>query len=331
LLERRRIPWSTLFVSLAVVAPWLVFSHLYFGSIFPHTLGAKTGLTPFADYLRRFLLRALDYPWRPLAAGASWQGWLRAVSAVMWVSGALFLLVRARWLLAVVAYGAVVLLAYARIGPLWNETWHLNFPLLACNLLLVVGAGGWIESLSEKRWTLAPRAAAVVCGCAAIAMWGLQTARFSEAFHDRIWWGPRHERYVAVSEWVNEHVKRERSLMANEFGTLGYFTRRKMIDPVGLINPTNDYPRRRSVENLTALVEEYQPDLVLVDTGVIGLLLARATGYEIIRFFDWQVYASTLLARGPEVLRRPGEYPAFLRAVPRDIARRPQTIAYDAP
>jgi hypothetical protein len=126
------------------------------------------------------------------------------------------------------------------IGPLWNEAWHHNLPLLACNLAFVLGLGGWLDLLADTRWTVAVRA--------------------------------------AISEWVNENVTADATLMANEFGTLGYITHRHMIDTVGLINWTNDYPERRARDQLAALVKHYRPGLVLVDTGLLALHLERETG-----------------------------------------------------
>ncbi len=331
LVVRRRVPWGTLVVALAVVAPWLVFSHLYFGSIFPHTLSAKSGLTPFAEYLRRFTVRALGYPWRALRDAQQIAVPMLWVSAVLWLSGAVFILARARQLLPLLLYAVGLLIAYASIGPLWNEAWHLNLPLLACNVAFVLGLVGWVDALATHRWTIGLRVALAGAGAVMVVLWGMETYRFSEAYPSLVWWGLRHERYVSVSEWVNENVKADATFMANEFGTLGYLTHRHMVDTVGLINWTNDYPKRRSRDQHTALVRHYEPGLVLVDTGVQGLLLERDTGYRIVRHFDWDVYGSTLLARDAEVLVHPERFDAYRAAVPRDLARRPGGIGYQPP
>jgi hypothetical protein len=197
--------------------------------------------------------------------------------------------------------------------------------------LFVLGWAGWGDRLAARRETFALRAGLALAGIVLVGSWGAQTYRFSLAYPSLIWWGLRHERYVGVSAWVNENVTARATFMANEFGTLGYLTKRPMIDTVGLINWTNDYPRHRSTGEHAALVKHYQPGLVLVDTGVQGLLLERATGYRVVRHFDWDVYGSTLLVRDPEVLAHPDRFDLYRAAVPRDLANRPRGIAYEPP
>jgi hypothetical protein len=327
----RRVPWPTLATALAVVAPWLVFAHAYFGSIFPHTLSAKTGLTPFDEYLSRFARRALGYPWRAIRDAESIGTPFLFASAALWASGLTFILTSARQLVPLLVHALGLLVAYAWIGPLWNEAWHHNLPLLACNAMLVLGWAGWADRLADRRRAVAVRVAAALAGLTLVSLWAAQTHRFSVAYPSLIWWGLRHERYVGVSEWVNGNVTADATFMANEFGTLGYLTRRRMIDALGLINWTNDYPRQRSPAEHAALVEHYRPGLVLVDTGVQGLLLERATGYRVVRHFDWDVYGSTLLVRDPQVLLQPQAFDVYRAALPRDLASRPRAIAYQPP
>jgi hypothetical protein len=329
--KTRRVPWTTLAVALAVVTPWLIFAHVYFGSISPHTLAAKSGLTPSGEYLARFARRALAYPWRALRDAGQIGPGLLWTSALLWLSGAAFILAHARQLLPLLVHALGLLVAYAWIGPLWNEAWHHNLPLLACNTMFVLGWAGWADRLAVGRETFALRAGLALAGIALVASWGAHTYRFSAAYPSLIWWGLRHDRYVGVSAWVNENARSDATFMANEFGTLGYLTKRPMIDTVGLINWTNDYPKHRSTGEHAALVKHYQPGLVLVDTGLQGLLLERATGYRVVRHFDWDVYGSTLLVRDPEVLAHPERFDDYRAAVPHDLASRPRGIAYEPP
>jgi hypothetical protein len=159
----------------------------------------------------------------------------------------------------------------------------------------------------------------------------VHTVGFSRAFRHQTWWGVRYDRHAAISKWVNGNIRPGSTFMAHEFGTLGYLTGLRMIDTFGLINETNDYPKRNSHADHLALVRLYEPDLVLCDLGRQGQLLERATGYSIIRFFEWEAYASTLLVRSPDVLSRPERFEEHRRAIPSDIAMRTGNFDFTLP
>jgi hypothetical protein len=128
--------------------------------------------------------------------------------------------------------------------------------------------------------------------------------------------GERHARYETVAAWVKDHVRHDASFMSYEVGTLGYLTRMHMIDPFGLINETNDWPRTKSPGDYIALLRHYQPDVVLLDTAKQGRLLEQHEGYHIVKVFDWKGHWTTLVIRAPEVLREPRQL-ASLRDAPR--------------
>ena len=60
LIVEREIPWRTYLTAGVVVAPWLLFSQLYFGSVLPNTLDAKTGHVDSATYLYESLRRLIE-------------------------------------------------------------------------------------------------------------------------------------------------------------------------------------------------------------------------------------------------------------------------------
>ena len=49
--RNRKVPWREGLCALGVVLPWLVFAQLYFGSVFPNTLAAKTGEVKTVEYM----------------------------------------------------------------------------------------------------------------------------------------------------------------------------------------------------------------------------------------------------------------------------------------
>jgi hypothetical protein len=69
-MEHRRIPWKPVVLYAAIVAPWLAFATMYFGSPVPHSFVAKRQhmANPLQGWLLRWLL-ARAYSW-PAAVGA---------------------------------------------------------------------------------------------------------------------------------------------------------------------------------------------------------------------------------------------------------------------
>ena len=55
----QRVPWREGLCALGVVAPWLVFAQLYFGSVFPNTLAAKTGEVKTVEYMFASVVRQI--------------------------------------------------------------------------------------------------------------------------------------------------------------------------------------------------------------------------------------------------------------------------------
>jgi len=313
LLRSRRLPWIPLGVSLAVVAPWIAYATWAFGSPLPHTFGAKLGIMGFGDYLAETLPLIFRVPLLPGAA---------VVAPLVFAGGMALFGWRRPLLLVIPAFAVAHLVAYASIGPSAAQRWHLAPELFCARLFVLVGVFGWLEEgarrLSERMpaWETGLRAATAALALACCVGLGAAMLRESEGVAGDFWLGDRHGRYTAVASWVNEHVRPEASFMAHEVGTLGYLTRRHMIDPFGLVNETNDWPRTKSARDFVALLRHYQPDLVLVDTPRQGRLLEQHEGYHVAKVFDWEGHWTTLVVRSPDVLNQPGQL-AALREEPR--------------
>src|SRR5262249_35553435 len=111
-----------------------------------------------------------------------------------------------------------------------------------------------------------------------------------------------------VAAWVDEHVARGESFEAPEFGTLGYLTGRRMIDPSGLINATNDFPRTRSLPSFLSFTASYRPGIALVANAPAGLRLEARSSDRIVEVCRWKSPWATLLVRGPSALADPSRY-----------------------
>src|SRR6185369_5319954 len=63
---RRRVPWREGLCALGLVLPWLLFAQLYFGSVFPNTLAAKTGEMKTVEYMQDAVGRQISMFFSPL-------------------------------------------------------------------------------------------------------------------------------------------------------------------------------------------------------------------------------------------------------------------------
>lgn len=325
-LRWRELPRVSLGVSFAVVAPWLLWATWYFGSFLPQTFFAKQQITPSVAYLSHYLEFFAEAPARVLFGGAG-PALMGVASAVAMAAGFLYALSRTRALLPLFAFAALLLFAYARMGPHFLQHWHLYPVLLTAQLAFAMGLAGWAGEVAAAM--PARKAVAGILGAVALLLVArtatVQLGR-SEQLVAGYWFGGRDARYRQIAAWLSEHVRADSALLALEVGTLGYYSKLRMIDPYGLINDTNSYPRDPTLESLLELVQRYQPDVLVVNTPYQGAVIERLSDFRRVKVFPSDP-ASTLLVRGQEVLNDADAYPR-LRA---EAAWRDSAAGVDAP
>ena len=88
-----------------------------------------------------------------------------------------------------------------------------------------------------------------------------------------------------------------------------------MIDPYGLINETNEYPKHPSLKNLAVLVNRYRPDVLLLNSPNAGGVFEQKSVYRMVKIFDTDPW-STVMVRTPKVLNAPDEFEALRLQLP---------------
>ena len=227
LIRQRRLPWQMALVWLAVAAPWLVFSQLYFGSIFPNTFFAKAGqanggLTgggaeAFATGLGQLVRGRLNanllvwtYVLLGLVSLLNWR-WLRTVWPVL-------------------AWTVLYFAGYTYLGVIGFHWYYV--PLVPAVALAVGGGVGYLAQLlarGGRRWLGAAGALAL----AGLCLWP-QVQFF---MNNRPVNSPRVETYRQVSQWVIENTPANNSVALLEIGVIGYETNRRVVDMMGLVTP----------------------------------------------------------------------------------------------
>lgn len=311
-LQWRELPRVTLGVSFAVVAPWLLWATWYFGSFLPQTFFAKQRITPPLTYLAHY------FEYFSAAAGltlfdsaAAWWSW---VSVALVIAGVVYAARFLRALIPFFVFAALLVLAYARIGPHQLQHWHLYPALLAFQVAWLLGLLGWAE-----RWARSPQRGKIMTAAIALASVILiaRTAQTqlgrSKELVNSFWLGERHARYEEISKFLSETVRPESSLLALEVGTIGWFTRLRMIDPYGLIS--ENAPNPGEAPDLIALVDQFHPDIVLVNTPEQGAALERLRGLRMLKVYPTDPH-STLLVRAPDVLKDPAAFEQLRTQLP---------------
>ena len=235
--------------AIIVLAPWVVYSMLRFGSALPSTLAAKRAQASsgvFSPY------------WRGLYA---WPIGHESVIALL-ILGILFLfgLVASYrrkevWYVVVpIGVGAVLqAVSYGWILRVPNYPWYYATPTLFVVIVAAIGfqsVADAIKSIGGQRWSIA-----VVL--VTIALYGA-TGLVRKPDSVRV-------DYETVGLWLKDHVKPGKRIYALEFGILGWYSDRAMGDYLGLLNPEmNSYVARG---DFVSWAYDAQPDFWVTGRG----------------------------------------------------------------
>ena len=258
----------------AALLPMVLFSLWTVGAPYPATAAAKVegGLLGWLGGLREPLaVTLLARPWRFLA---EWVGWLARTHGVLplalvpglvlaWGRGGRAL--GAVGLVLLVHPLGMALLAPYR-GPAFQEgrySIHL-LPLAFVILAVVAGASRWARA---GRW-LPALAVAAYLGAAAVALAPAAT---------RYGWAVQNinAMQVHLGRWLDAHVTPRARLAVNDIGAIAYFSRREVLDLMGLVTPEVIPYRRRGEGGVVEYLLETCPDHVVIFPAWFPGLAAR--------------------------------------------------------
>jgi hypothetical protein len=277
-LQVKKLPWRAGIVFIVIVAPWFIFSHFYFGSLFPTSLAAKKGHAPFIDYFIDTLFFLVQYCDRynfylftfvsekltsllPAAYASSKetaQYTLLLLYLPLMLLGVLYHIKNSgkynplRLLFFI--YPLLMILALSFIAPPPTHRWHLtsavNFALIGQVLLFTTPVLAVIKkkSVSSSRNPLFTNSLVVVLVFYVLFFFISNVNDFymmSKNADKSFWLGARFHNYKNIGLFLRDTVPDEDTVFAVEVGTIGYYSRKKMIDGAGLISPGYDRFHRK--------------------------------------------------------------------------------------
>lgn len=236
--QRRRVPLRAACAAALVVAPWLLFAQLYYGSILPNTLAAKTGELELADYLlraggeqaRRSFLHLEHYG--PLQVPR-----LLTRLLVLGLFGALFagtrrVVARAPWALLLLVFPVLLWLGYGLIGPPVEHAWYL---LPGAYLLLLLALGAAAAAWLPQRFRRFGRVAAAVVAVALLLPLPA-SMRQELGYHQASgYYHSRTDTYRQMADWLRRTGLTDLRLMVHEPGYLAYLGQMPVVDAAGLV------------------------------------------------------------------------------------------------
>jgi arabinofuranosyltransferase len=256
-LHLRRLVAYTL-VTAAILAPAVWFSMATVGAPIPATAAAKVegGLVGWLLGVREDAIKT--WLWRPSAFFTAWVRWLAST----------------HWLLPL-ALAPGILIAWRRSGR------RLGIPALALvahPLAMALLAPYRDPAFQEGRYSihLLPLALLVLAVSAAppggvrrrvviLAYFVIALATLPPAAEHYGWAVQNiNAMQVHVGRWVDRNVPRHARLAVNDIGAIAYFSRREVIDLMGLVTPRILPYRRRGESGVIQYVRETCPDYVIV-------------------------------------------------------------------
>ncbi len=292
--KRRRFPWSEAAIALAILAPWLAFASLYYGSPIPTSLGAKAltyRLPPTADLVR--LIQHYSTPFlEHELLGRDWQLAGSAVYLLLSVVGGWRILRRERRAWPALLYPYAYFAVFAIANPLLFR-WYLSPPLPPYFVLILSGVWTLVHDLASafsrlraaRFWDTAPRVLFALCACAALAStlnaWTLHPDHGPDRPAPEMAWFKLELLYDEAADIVRAHAGEGDTLCAGDIGVLGYRSGMTILDTVGLVTPASSayYPADPAIYVINyaipaELVLDLAPDYIVILEvyGRLGLL-----------------------------------------------------------
>lgn len=247
LLKHRRLPdLRVLLIAFLIISGPFVFNYLYYGAMLPATGSAKIGQGQSGLWGNDWIFLDLGYfiPW--FLAGSK-------LAAALYIGLSIYGFgTEIRNRIAILALIFSGLLAAFYIG-LNIPNYHWYYAPFVYLILIFACRGLWELLTLAVNTRAAPLIAISVLACTG----------FGYALTASVSLGERsgNQDYVEIGNWLKQNSASDASVAMVEIGTVGWYSERRIVDILGLVNDYNaDYIGQR---NFLGWLTRYQPDYIL--------------------------------------------------------------------
>jgi len=276
-IQQRRIPWREVVLACLIAAPWILFAMIYFGSPIPTSLTAKVYVYSHALASPRSV--TID-AFRTQFS----QGVVQATLSLLFVLGVIGIMFKSVWrpnnqpqaalrasLGAPAAWLCIYYLAmYCSTVPPFP--WYFLPPWPIYLIVAMLGA-----SLLMKRFprTLLARlkpieSTAAFAGLLVVGVFGtahLGHIRSAVAREQLMEDSLR----IPIGLWFNQHALPNERILLEPIGYIGYFSRRQVLDMIGLVSP-EVFSSYRTPHPLADMVVRFRPEWLCLSPAEIESL-----------------------------------------------------------
>ena len=228
----RRPPLRTVVAGAAVAALWGVYAIVEIGQLLPDTLSVKIaqGQSPYWGKSPHYLL---GFGGVPKAFGS---GFVIVVLAVFLLAVlGLVVVIRdaaeLRLPLGLLLVATLVTTAVYTVLNVPAYEWYYALPVYTATVFAGV-ALDWIAVAAVTRKRLI--VALTVAGTLIIGVWGFRATPK----------GPPRPGYADAAQWIAANTPADASVAATEIGMLGWYSKRHVVDYLGLVDPAAVEPMR---------------------------------------------------------------------------------------